>query len=113
MRFSFYPFQGQIMPHLNSHDAIERMQKQTNITIPDNTPLYHTENNYWIADLENGSAIVLPPETEAEGMCMLVEGVDNFEELLLMIENGELSDVAEFDGSDEEWEKACSCGCKH
>lgn len=95
------------MTHLNSDQAAELMRAQTQLNLPDNTPMYFTENHYWVADLENGTAILLLPESTGEDNCLIVEEVDDLEELLVMIENGELAYITEFDGTDEEWEALC------
>lgn len=115
------------MTHLNSHDAAELMQAQTGINIPTQTPMYNTENNYWIADLENGTAVVLAPDAQTGGKSFVVEGMHSLEQLLLMVEGRQLDNVAECgcgngecgcgkeecECENEESGCGCGCGCHH
>ena len=85
-------------------------------TIHRDSAFVQTANGYWLA-WHDGIAALLAPDTP----CFWVEGAQNLEELVSLVENGGFDEVEEFDGSDDSWHEAaagCSghdghCGCGH
>lgn len=104
-------------------EIAERMLAGTDgETIHRDSAFVQTANGYWLA-WHDGIAALLAPDTPPGTPCFWVEGAQNLEELVALVENSGFDEVEEFDGSDDSWHEAaagCSghghdghCGCGH